>query len=153
MAEIPGSVPVTGFIAPTDSTDTYATHDSLYGRGGLREVDDQTARDAIPADRRKVGMLVYTHADGVYWRLLSGPWTYGPSDWAAWSTGGGGGTYTHVQVSASTTWTINHPLGGYPSVVVIDGSGDEVQGTVQYVTTSQVVLTFAYPISGTAQLN
>ena len=34
MAAIPGSVRVGGFIAPTDSTDTYAVTDDAYGRGG-----------------------------------------------------------------------------------------------------------------------
>lgn len=58
MAYIPGSVRVGGFIAPTDSTDVYPTHDELYGKGGFKVVDDITARDAITADRRKEGMLV-----------------------------------------------------------------------------------------------
>lgn len=58
MAYIPGSVRVGGFIAPTDSTDTYPTHDDLYGKGGYKVVANNTARDAISAGRRKEGMLV-----------------------------------------------------------------------------------------------
>lgn len=58
MAYIPGSVRVAGFIAPTDSTDTYPTHDDLYGKGGYKIVADITARDAITPGRRKEGMLV-----------------------------------------------------------------------------------------------
>jgi len=38
MALISGAVIVTGTIAPTDTDDVYATHDSKYGKGGYREV-------------------------------------------------------------------------------------------------------------------
>jgi len=58
MTAIPGSVRFTGFVAPSDSTDTYAVHDEIYGRGGWRTVADIAARDAITADRRRVGMPV-----------------------------------------------------------------------------------------------
>jgi hypothetical protein len=58
MAPIPGSVRVTGFIAPSDSADLYATQDEFWNRGGWRTVADITARNAITADRRKDGMLV-----------------------------------------------------------------------------------------------
>jgi len=58
MARIPRSVRVTGFFAPSDSEDTYAVHDEIYGRGGWRTVADITARDAITADRRREGMAV-----------------------------------------------------------------------------------------------
>lgn len=72
MAAIAGSVRVGGFIAPTDSTDTYAVTDDTYGRGGYRAVADSTARDAISADRRKLGMLVRTNGDGKFWTLVGG---------------------------------------------------------------------------------
>jgi len=55
---IPGSVPITGFVAPTATSDIYATQDEFYNRGGWRTVADITARNAITADRRKVGMIV-----------------------------------------------------------------------------------------------
>jgi hypothetical protein len=72
MAQIPDSIRVTGFIAPSDSTDIYATHDSKYGRGGLTEVADLTERDAITADRRREGMVVYVAADGQTYQLVGG---------------------------------------------------------------------------------
>jgi hypothetical protein len=65
MTAIPGSVRFTGFVAPSDSTDTYAVHDEVYGRGGFRTVADNTARDAITTDRRKLGMLVRVLDDGL----------------------------------------------------------------------------------------
>jgi hypothetical protein len=68
---IPGTVPFTGLIAPTDTTDTYPVTDSIYGIDGLRSVADSAARDAISAGRRREGMLVYTQSDGKYWKLDS----------------------------------------------------------------------------------
>lgn len=153
MPNIPGSVPIGGFIAPYDSGDSYATQDAIYGRGGLREVATYADRNAITADRRRAGMVVCVQLDSTYWRLLPAPWTYTAADWTPFNTGGGGGTYLHSQPVASTTWTINHPLNGYPNVVVLDGGGVMVEGSIQYVNTSQIVLTFATPISGLAQLN
>jgi len=58
MAAIPGSVRVGGFIAPTDSSDTYASQSELYHHGGYRTVATIAERNAIPAPRRKEGMLV-----------------------------------------------------------------------------------------------
>lgn len=153
MPNIPGSVPLGGFIAPSDPADPYAVQDSIYGRGGLREVADNAARNAITADRRRAGMLVFTLDSESYWRLLSPPWLGTDADWMLFNGGGGGGTYTHTQNTASTVWTVNHPLNGNPSVVIIDSGGNNVEGTIAYVTNSQLTLTFEYPISGTAQLN
>ena len=50
---------ITSTIVPTNSADTFATHDSIYGKGGWREVNTIAERDAIPEDRRREGMIVY----------------------------------------------------------------------------------------------
>ena len=70
MGKYIGSVAVTGFIAPTDTSDTYATHDAVLGRGGLREVATLLERDAITSDRRTIGMIVYVQADLNYYALF-----------------------------------------------------------------------------------
>lgn len=49
---------VSGTLVPFTSDDTYATHDEEYGRGGYRTVNTISEMNAIPADRRKEGMLV-----------------------------------------------------------------------------------------------
>lgn len=81
MPSIPGSVSVTGFIAPTDSTDTYAVIDPIYGIDGLRSVVDHAARNGITTARRREGMLVYTQNDGKYWSLKSPSWAGTDADW------------------------------------------------------------------------
>jgi hypothetical protein len=90
MAGIPGSVTVTGFIAPTDTTDTYAVTDPLYGIDGLRSVADHAARNNITTPRRRAGMLVYTQNDALYWQLLPSPWSNTDSDWTQLVLGGSG---------------------------------------------------------------
>ena len=86
MPNIPGSIPVSGFIAPTDATDTYPTHEDKWGKGGHRTVATLAERDAITAERRTVGMTCFVEATNTNYRLLSGTanvnWTlenYGPS--------------------------------------------------------------------------
>ena len=56
-------------IVPFDTTDSHASHEARYGKGGYRSVADIPERDAIPALRRESGMLVLTISDGIVWRL------------------------------------------------------------------------------------
>lgn len=72
MALISGAVNVTGTIAPTDTADVYATHDSTYGKGGYREVYSLLDRDAITDDRRSDGMLVYVQQENKIYKLEDG---------------------------------------------------------------------------------
>lgn len=60
--------------------------------------------------------------------------------------------HVHTQASASDIWTINHSLGGYPSVTVVDSASTTVMGEVSYISTSQVVVEFTAPFSGYAYL-
>lgn len=88
MALIPG-VPVSDVIVPTDSTDTYPTHDSVYGIGGWREAANNTARNAIPNTRRRRGMVVITVDSGSVWKLNASPWAGDDTDWEQIFVGGG----------------------------------------------------------------
>jgi len=60
--------------------------------------------------------------------------------------------HVHAQASATSVWTINHTLGGYPAVTVVDSALTTVIGEVSYVSTSQVVVEFTAPFSGYAYL-
>ena len=86
MPAIPGSVRVGGFIAPSLTSDPYATHDDHYGLGGYRPVADITARDAITAERRKEGMWVKVLADGKVYTLSGGILN---ANWVEQTMGGG----------------------------------------------------------------
>jgi len=104
MAPIPGSVRVTGFIAPSDSTDTYATQDEFYDRGGWRTVADITARNAITADRRKDGMIVRVRDAGggieKFYTLTGG---LADINWVEQVFSGGGGAVTFNEPAADVT--------------------------------------------------
>jgi hypothetical protein len=60
--------------------------------------------------------------------------------------------HVHTQATPSTTWTINHSLGGYPSVSVVDSARTVVFGEVTYQSTTQVVVNFSTAFSGYAYL-
>ena len=87
MADITGGVKITGFISPTDSLDTYAVIDPLYGIDGLRSVSGSTEKNAIPDARRREGMVVYQQSNGIYYQLLGSPWTGSESDWVEFAPG------------------------------------------------------------------
>ena len=62
MAKILGTN-VAAAVVPFDTNDEFPTHYSEYGKGGWREVSTIGVRDAIPADRRNIGMAVYAKSD------------------------------------------------------------------------------------------
>ncbi len=80
----PGTTPVFTPIAPNDALDTYPSHLSKYGKGGLRSVATIIERDAIASQRREAGMLVYVVADGMTYKLDDDL-----INWTAWLMGTG----------------------------------------------------------------
>jgi hypothetical protein len=61
--------------------------------------------------------------------------------------------YIHVQSIASDTWTINHPLDKFASVTVVDSAENVVYGNVQYISMTQIQVTFSAAFGGKAYLN
>jgi hypothetical protein len=64
-------------------------------------------------------------------------------------------SYTHRQLSSSTTWVISHNLGKNPSVVTYDSTMSKrvVIGDVEYVDLNTVKVYFGLPFAGEAYLN
>ena len=60
--------------------------------------------------------------------------------------------HVHTQGAVSTVWTINHALGGYPSVTIVDSAKTVVFGEITYTSTTQVVVNFTSAFSGFAYL-
>jgi len=71
------------------------------------------------------------------------------------NTGGGGTstTFIYSQITAASSWDIIHNLGKYPSVSVVDSSGNEVMGDVEYVSSNELIITFSSGFGGIAYLN
>lgn len=53
-------------IVPHDSNCTYPTHDSIYGKGGWRELDNRDQIPLIPRERMRVGMAVSIPGIGTF---------------------------------------------------------------------------------------
>jgi len=61
--------------------------------------------------------------------------------------------YAHVQAISTNLWSITHGMEKYPSVQVIDDSGNNVCGVISYTDANTLTLTFYTPFTGTAYLN
>lgn len=61
--------------------------------------------------------------------------------------------YLHIESVPSTSWTIVHNLGKFPSVTVTDSANQEVEGQVDHISINELILTFSAAFSGQAFLN
>lgn len=62
-------------------------------------------------------------------------------------------TYIHEQGVSSAVWTVQHNLNKYPSVTVVDSSGNELITEIEYVDTNTVQITMNGASKGRAYLN
>lgn len=65
---------------------------------------------------------------------------------------GTGASFVFVKLTPASTWVIDHELGGYPAVTVIDSSGKQVFGDVHFDDTNNVTITFGASFGGRAAL-
>ena len=61
---------INGVLRPINSTDE--THEDIYGKGGFVTVASTVARNDIPMERRKEGMVVNVIADNTWYKLVGG---------------------------------------------------------------------------------
>lgn len=148
MSKIPGTN-IAATIVPFDSEDTYATHIDTYGQGGWRAVVDIAERDAIPQDRRKIGMAVYVQETDSIYILKEGTSNL---NWRSMS-GESGTTYIHNQGTASEIWLIQHDMNKRPSVIVVDSADTVVEGEVQYLDDNRILVKFNGAFKGKAYCN
>ena len=62
-------------------------------------------------------------------------------------------TFIFNQGVASTTWNVNHNLGKFPSVTVIDTANTVVNGEYEYIDNNNITLKFSAAFAGKAYLN
>ena len=62
-------------------------------------------------------------------------------------------TFIFNQAVAATTWNVNHNLGKFPSITVIDTANTVVTGEYKYTDNNNVTLTFSAGFAGKAYLN
>lgn len=68
-------------------------------------------------------------------------------------TGASAETYVHTQGTPSDTWTINHNLGYFPNVSVVDSAGTVVEGDTAWPNAYTIVVSFESAFSGKAYLS
>ena len=89
----------------TNGIAEYPTHIDSLSKGGYMSMPTIALRDAIPALRRKYGMLVFVQADGVIYKLNGV--TLANADWVALSFGAttnvDAGTLTGTSLNATVT--------------------------------------------------
>ncbi len=61
--------------------------------------------------------------------------------------------FVHNQAVASDTWNVPHNLGKKCSVQVVDTTGNEIIGDIQWVDNNNVVVRFNTPITGFVYCN
>lgn len=64
----------------------------------------------------------------------------------------GGEAFVFTQSTPATVWTIDHNLGFFPNVYVLDTAGDECEGNVDNVSVNRVLITFSAAFAGQARL-
>jgi len=69
------------------------------------------------------------------------------------SEGLGDKTFVFTQAVPETTWNIQHDLGKFPSITVIDTANTVVTGQYTYIDNNNVILTFSAGFAGKAYLN
>jgi hypothetical protein len=67
--------------------------------------------------------------------------------------GPSGGSYVFVQGAPTETWTIDHSLGYYPNITIVDSSGAVIEGDIIYADDDTLVVTFSAAFSGKAFLS
>jgi len=65
---------------------------------------------------------------------------------------GGAASFVYTQQSASDRWTIQHNLGSFPAVTVIDSAGDWMIADFSFISPDMLEIKFAVATSGTAYL-
>lgn len=90
---------------------------------------------------------------GAVWGNITGDITNQTDLWTIIQDIYAKGNYVHTQSVASATWTVNHNLNKFPSVTIVDTANDEVEGEVNHVSNTQLIIKFSAAISGKAFIN
>lgn len=158
-SELPDQTDMFGKYLRTDGTNAYwDLLDNKYLKGGWREFNTIEERDALPTDRQIYGMAAYVVEESKLYILKEEGW----EEFNVFNTDSFVTrdevtemlqTYVFTQGVANQIWNINHNLNNYPSVTVVDTSGNEVVGDVTYIDKNNITIEFSSAFAGSAYLN
>jgi len=147
-----GGVPISGFISPGTTSDTFPVIDTTLGIDGLRNYTGGTeifSGTTITELRRRAGMIVGIESGSRYFKLKDkDPWDFDETDWEEVNFGGGSGSaITGGTFSAGTLTLVN----GSGDTINISGftSGGTSLSAYTYSPTNN---TFTIGISGETSL-
>lgn len=69
------------------------------------------------------------------------------------SGSGSGGSFTYNFLTPQSTLNIVHDLGKYPSVTIVDTSGNEIEAAYTYVDSNTIIIYFSSDTTGYVYLN
>lgn len=61
-------------------------------------------------------------------------------------------SFAFTQNPESTTWIINHNLNRFPKVLILDDTGNDIEGDLKYNSLTQLTINFNRAVRGTAYL-
>lgn len=135
-----GNIFVPSEMVPISNAQALA--DANYLRGGFMSVADTTARDAIPASRRKLGLVAYVQSNGMTYILVGG---IANGNWTSFL----GTASSYASGFTGSTIVFTHNLGFYPNAQFITTSGDLLLGKIQHNSTSRLSVYFNTSFAGT----
>ena len=148
MASYNGTVILSGMISPTDTTDSYPTHEDILGKGGYSSVLDLTSRNNISPLRRKVGMMVFVQADSKTYQLQNGTEN---TDWVEFTAGSGEAVATPETLDITSIPVTNLINGIFAGILIpagevlyVRGNGNEIDTTVYSGVLATVLTENAY---------
>lgn len=132
-----------------EANGTFPLLDDGEQRGGFRIVTDIAARDAIPAERRKQGMLVGVQSDGKLYVLSSDLTT-----WVEFVSGGAGGTPVPgtIYVDATSGSDGNDGLTPATAVQTFQAALDRRRLRIKLLTDVTVTTNLIFPGGGSTRI-
>lgn len=119
----------------------------------------QVYRKAAPVEPSELvqvtpAQTTLTRADLATGRGLTYEWEFFVDQLFQDMAGAGIGpqTFVYDQTAPAAVWTINHGMSQFPSVLLVDGSGQEMIAEIHYPDNQTTVVIHGQPYAGTAYL-
>jgi len=133
----------TGVAAPVDNTITIADRNDLSSFGvftftsSTLVAGETTIYDIVLSFEKGSGAIQEKHEYGISLEDASAA----------------SGTFEFTQPVPSASWSIQHDLGKFPSVSVVNNNNILMYGDTEYIDNNNIIITFSGGFSGKAYLN
>lgn len=130
MADLQGTKVISQIVPPT-TEDTFPTHDSIYGKGGWREVATIEERNNISRKRLREGMVVYVSETKTDYKLKSLGEEKDSDIWEILTTKES--EQIRVKIDSSMrNMRVNYELNKVPEIKMIDQEGNQLCPRIVY---------------------